>query len=214
LAIFDFCDTLFDGQSVSSFIAFLESRLPFRKRIISKIRKKLNKIPSTDSKRHKEYLLKSYRGMEQEKVEKLSREFFEKIILKKLHRQVLEKLQAHKKAGDIVVIASGGFENYLKLFQEHFEVNHLFCTTLQFKNSKFTGLIEGNECLGLEKTVRVKEFFSNFDIDWRNSFVYSDNHSDLPLFDMTGNKIVVQNSQRLDWLPDRDRFVVLRIDNG
>lgn len=214
LAIFDFCDTLFDGQSIAYFTDFLALSLPFQNRVIYEARKRLNRIPSTDSKRFKENSLKAFRGMEEEKVNQSSREFFEAAIQKKLHKQVLERLQAHKLAGDIIVLASGGFENYLKFFKEYFGADHMFCTKLQFKNSKFTGLIEGKECLGIEKSARVKNFFLEFDIDWKNSFVYSDHRSDLPLFELAGNKIVVQNRQQLDWISGKEGFKVLKINNG
>lgn len=212
LAIFDFCDTLFNGQSVSCFIDFLESRLPFYEKIACKIKKKLNTIPSSDSKRYKEYLLGSYRHVTEEEFERLSVEFFDNVVLKKLHQPVLDKLLEHKNNGDIVVVASGGFENYLKHFKGKFNVDYLFCTKLKFEKKRFTGFVDGNECLGVEKARQVKSFFRPFNIDWARSSVYSDHENDLPLFELAGRKVLVQTSRSLDWKRDLSIFEIWMVD--
>ena len=75
LAIFDFCDTIFDGQSATFFLDFLESKLTIAKKIRAKIIKKTNKIPSSDSKRYKENLMRVFYGVKKEEMDKYAAEF-------------------------------------------------------------------------------------------------------------------------------------------
>ena len=202
LAIFDFCDTVFDGQSINYFLNFLELKLPIHKKIYSKIRNRLNRISSSDSKRYKEYLLEVYKNISKSKFDIYSKEFYEMIIKTRLHNIVIDKLKEHQKQGYVIVIVSGGFENYLKYFVEEYKIDFLFCTKLEFIDDKFTSKIDGVECLGLEKVNQLRKLdLTKYDLE--NSYVYSDHHSDKPLFDLVTNKIVVKSKQNLDWIDER-----------
>ena len=202
LAIFDFCDTVFDGQSINYFLNFLNFKLPIYKKIYSKLRNRLNRISSSDSKRYKEYLLEVYKNISKSKFDIYSKEFYEMIIKTRLHNMVIDKLKEHQKQGYIIVIISGGFENYLKYFVEEYKIDFLFCTKLEFIDGKFTSKIDGVECLGLEKVNQLRKLdLTKYDLE--NSYVYSDHHSDKPLFDLVTNKIVVKSKQNLDWIDER-----------
>lgn len=202
LAIFDFCDTVFDGQSINYFLNFLNFKLPIYKKIYSKLRNRLNRISSSDSKRYKEYLLEVYKNISKSKFDIYSKEFYEMIIKTRLHNMVIDKLKEHQKQGYIIVIISGGFENYLKYFVEEYKIDFLFCTKLEFIDDKFTSKIDGVECLGLEKVNQLRKLdLTKYDLE--NSYVYSDHHSDKPLFDLVTNKIVVKSKQNLDWIDER-----------
>lgn len=201
IAIFDFCDTIFNGQSVSYFINFLNSKLPIYKKIYTAIRRKFSP-PSTNSKAYKEFLLKSFYGTDINTLNKISKEFLEKIILPNLHQKVMQKLKEHKENGDMLIIVSGGFENYLELFRQKFNIDHLVCTKLAIKEGKFIAKIDGKECLGEIKIKKLKEAVNLAEFDLQNSYVYSDSISDKPLFSLVGNKIIVKNHQNIDWADD------------
>jgi len=206
LAIFDFCDTIFNGQSISYFLDFLELKLPIHKKLYSKIRKRFNQIPSSDSKKYKEYLLKVYNEISKYEMESYSEEFFKTVIRNRLHKVVIEKLLEHKNQGHRIIIVSGGFENYLKYFVNEYQVDYLLSTKLEFENGKFTSKIDGNECLGIEKVKQLKQLdLNNYDLE--NSYVYSDHHSDKPLFDLVGNKVLVKNKQNTKWANDRYKIL-------
>ncbi len=210
LVIFDFCDTLFDGQSVNYFLDFLYSKLPFYKKILSKTRRKLNKISSSESKKYKEYLLKDFCGMSEQKFEIYAKDFFDEVIQYRLHDKVIKKLQYHKGLGHTLVVASGGFECYLKYFVKKYEMDLLFCTKLEFVNGRLTSKIMQNECLGGEKINRLKTLkLEKYDL--KNSYVYSDHRSDIPLFDLVGNKVLVKNKQDVSWIDHN--YKVLSVDD-
>ena len=195
LAIFDFCDTIFDGQSTTFFLDFLESKLTITKKILAKIIKKINKIPSSDSKRYKENLMRVFYGVKKEEMGKYAAEFYRSIVINRLHKSVIEALLWHQKSGHIIVVVSGGFEVYLRHFAKSYGIDYLISTKLEFKKV---------ELLGSE--LNLKEF------DLQNSFFYSDSRSDMPLFTLVGNKIVVKNTQNIDWIDDK--FKVLKVNGS
>lgn len=210
LAIFDFCDTIFDGQSVTFFLNFLESKLPLYKRIYAKVMKKINKIPPSNSKEYKENLMQVFYGIEEETINKYCSEFYSKVILNRLHRCVIEALLYHKKERHIIAIVSGGFDIYLKYFARDFGVDYLICTKLEFKSGIFVSKILGDECLGNGKLELLSKNLNLSDYDLLNSFCYSDSRSDLPLFSLVGNKVIVKNNQDISWA--NDSFQILEVD--
>ena len=212
LAIFDFCDTIFDGQSATFFLDFLESKLSIVKRIRATIIKKMNKIPSTDSKRYKENLMQVFYGIKKEEIDKYAVEFYRSIVANRLHKSVIEALLAHQKSGHIVVVVSGGFEVYLRHFAKSYGIDYLISTKLEFKNGVFTSKIAGDECLGDKKVELLGNELNLKEFDLQNSFFYSDSRSDIPLFLLLGNKIVVKNAQNTDWIDDE--FKVLKVDGS
>jgi len=212
LAIFDFCDTIFDGQSATFFLDFLESKLSIVKRIRATIIKKMNKIPSTDSKRYKENLMQVFYGIKKEEIDKYAVEFYRSIVANRLHKSVIEALLEHQKSGHIIVVVSGGFEVYLRHFAKSYSIDYLVSTKLEFKNGVFTSKIAGDECLGDKKVELLGNELNLKEFDLQNSFFYSDSRSDIPLFLLFGNKIVVKNAQNTDWIDDE--FKVLKVDGS
>ena len=212
LAIFDFCDTIFDGQSATFFLDFLESKLSIVKKIRSRIIKKTNKIPSSDSKRYKENLMRVFYGIKKEEMDKYAAEFYSSIVANRLHKNAIEALLAHQKSGHIIVVISGGFEVYLKYFAKSYGIDYLISTKLEFKNGAFTSKIAGDECLGDKKVELLGRELNLKEFDLKNSFCYSDSRSDMPLFSLVGNKVVVKNAQNTDWIDDG--FKVLKVDGS
>lgn len=212
LAIFDFCDTIFDGQSTTFFLDFLESKLTITKKILAKIIKKINKIPSSDSKRYKENLMRVFYGVKKEEMGKYAAEFYRSIVINRLHKSVIEALLWHQKSGHIIVVVSGGFEVYLRHFAKSYGIDYLISTKLEFKNGFFTSKIAGDECLGDKKVELLGSELNLKEFDLQNSFFYSDSRSDMPLFTLVGNKIVVKNTQNIDWIDDK--FKVLKVNGS
>lgn len=210
LAIFDFCDTIFDGQSATFFLDFLESKLPIAKKIRAKIIKKTNKIPSSDSKRYKEKLMRVFYGIKKEEMDKYAAEFYSSIVANRLHKSVIEALLGHQKSGHIIVVVSGGFEVYLRYFTKSYGIDYLISTKLKFKNGVFTSKIAGDECLGSKKVELLGNELNLSNYDLEKSFCYSDNRSDMPLFSLVGSKIVIKKAQNTDWASEG--FKILEVD--
>jgi len=199
VAIFDFDDTLFYGQSHSYFLSFIESKLPLLKFFYCKIRKRVISKGLSD-RSNKEFLLQPFKDYSREKIDNIAYAFYKDVIKKRLCKIILERYFEHKSNGDIVIIASGGFDVYLKYFEQEFYPDLLISTKLEFKNNLFTGKIQGEEVLSENKAFMVRSLLANTQVNWASSFVYSDHVSDIPLFNLVGNKNLVDIGQDKSWI--------------
>jgi len=199
LVIFDFCDTLIDGQSISLFLEFLLQKQSILKRIYLKLRNKFNPYVSSNTLKYKNYLLRPYRGLTKQQLDSLSRDFYTNILKKRFYPKIIKLLQSHINKGQGVYVVSAAFNLYLEYFKNEFKVKDIFSTELRFKENIFTGEIK-KECIGKEKLEILKENVDLKIYDLVNSYVYSDSKSDLPLYSLVGNKIVIYKDQDLSWI--------------
>lgn len=211
LIVFDFCDTLFDGQSISLFYEFLVTKQKWYKQIYIKIRNKFNRIPSKDSKKYKEFLLSSFNGSSLDYFNCMGKLFFDEVIKKRLNIEVLDRLKEHQKNQDYIVIVSGGLSCYLSVFCERFQIDYLISTELEFKEQRFTGKISKKECLGKEKVVKLKYLLNKNKLIYANTWVYSDHESDLPLFQLANKAVVVVKNPSQVWI--KKSWEIIKIDS-
>ncbi len=211
VAIFDFDDTLYKGQSHADFTKFLEPYLiPRFKVILYKIVQRFLIPKSWTDKAKKEFSLRMYKGTPFGTMKKLAEVFYTNSILTGLNANVINRLLMHAKNGDLIVIASGGYSLYLEYFTKDYPINLIVSSELQFKNDLFEASIV-EECLGQAKVDKVLAALNDYEIDWNNSCVYSDHHSDKALFDLVGNKFVIDIGENLDWVDHR--YIRLSIVN-
>ncbi len=200
IALFDFCDTLVDGQSINLFLDYLykkESNWFIKTQL--KLRKLFSSPPKDNdlSLEHKNYLFAPLKGKDKKLFENIASEFNNEVLLKLEHKSIVEKLQWHQKCGHTVVIASGGFDTYLQYYAKSYTIDYIVSTELIFNEGKFIGV--GEECLGEKKINSLKSILTWKEYDWANSYSYSDSKSDLPLLSLVGNAFVVYNKQDISW---------------
>jgi len=201
LAIFDFDDTLFSGQSHGYFISYLEEREPFYKMLLLKLRKRIILFLYGDqNKKCKELLLWPFRGLSQEQFEDICGNFYESVVKKRLNIIVVNEIINKKKEGYLIAVVSGGFDVYLRFFQNEYEIDHVISTKLSFYKCNFLAKIEGEECLGFKKVESLNYLFNSSQVDYNNSVVYTDHISDLPLLNLVGRKIVVYDKEQPLWI--------------
>ena len=211
LAIFDFDDTLYNGQSLSDFLAFMENKLPLPKWLYAKIRKRFEGTSKHDNKLHKEFLLEGLTSFSETQFIEAGKEFYNKVISKGIFKQVLAEIYRLRDEGVLIVIASGGFDIYVNHFMKEHKIQYGVMSKLWFKNGIFTGKILGNECLGNEKAIQVKQLFQNAAVDWSQSYVFSDHKSDIPLFNMVGHKtVVIHESESPSWVTSNMQLMFIK----
>jgi len=199
LALFDFCDTLIDGQSINYFLNFLyQNESNWLKKFNLKVRKLLPIVSESDSLKFKNYLFAPFHGISKKRMELISREFTEQVLLAKEHLQVMQRLQWHQHKGHTIVLLSGGFETYLKYYASIYSIEYVIGTTFLYDNQdQFQGI--GQECIGNVKVDKLRECINLDEYDLKNSYAYSDAESDLPMLRLVGNSFVVKNMQNIRW---------------
>lgn len=208
LAVFDFCDTLVNGQTVSLFIQYLYNKEPFIKKLQLKLRVLVNPYKIEDTINYKNYLLKPFSELSRIELEKLGEQFYKSVISKRFNKKILNILKEHKRMKHQIVIVSGGFDIYLKYFAKEYNAI-LISSTLDFKSDKFTGKLE-KECLYKNKVLLFKKRIKTTKKMLKASYAYGDSISDKELLSLFGNVYVIKANQKLDWI--KPNWKILEID--
>jgi HAD superfamily hydrolase (TIGR01490 family) len=215
IALFDFCDTLIDGQSINLFLDYLyKNENNWLVKVHLKARKFFSSPPKDDdlSLIHKNYLFAPLKGKEKQLMEQIAFKFNHAVLLKHEHKKIIEKLQWHQKIGHTVVIASGGFDIYLQYYAQTYNIDKIVSTELLFHEGRFAGINE--ECLGLKKIKYLKNILVWDDYDWEHSYAYTDSKSDIPLLSIVGNGFIIYNKQDISWIKEEWQVIDVSKKDG
>ncbi len=155
-----------------------------------------------DEKKTKEQFLSFLKGLSAEVVDELSKIFYEKCIMGKLlYSDAINEIEKRAKSGYKVVLISASPEFYLKNFNKWDSIYCVLGTRYEIENGIYTGRIVGNNNKGMEKVYRFYEFLykngiNNYDLE--NSCMYSDSLNDLPLFNLVGNRYLINSKKKIE----------------
>ena len=203
IAIFDFCDTLVSGQTVSMFLKFLNKKEKnLFKKIYIRIKNRFSILKKDNSLRYKNYLLGSFKGEGLEYMNEVAEEFVSDVLLKSENKKIIESLKWHQKNGHDVVIVSNAFDIYLNKYARIYDVKCAVSTKLKFNSQKrFCGMIDGEECSGINKIKFIKEVIDLDGYNMQESFAYSDSVQDKPILSLVGNVFIIRKDKnRPEWI--------------
>ena len=101
----------------------------------------------------------TFRGLTMDTVEVDAALFAREIYERRLRDEVVESLRGHLDAGDTVVLVSASFEVYLRPLAELLGVHDVLAVRLEVDdNGILTGRLDGPNCRGAEKVVRLHEW--------------------------------------------------------
>lgn len=216
LVIFDFCDTLTNFQSADAFCRYtLHKKKNFTILFFDKIFFKF-KIYSLFSKLsvldgfQKKLLLRGLKGLSESDIDTYAQSFHTDIVEKGLNPSIVSLMNKHIASGDYVVINSGGFMPYLKIFARQYSCKKVYATEFEYNNQYFTGRIRGKDCLNVEKVKRMKDdgLFENI---FKEVIVYSDSITDIPLFDIATKRYVnIYSSDVPNWCAD-EKYEIIKL---
>ena len=120
-------------------------------------------------------------------------------LLPALRKKVLERLKRHQNRGFLTVLTSGNFQELLKIFAESLNIDFVIGTELEIVKDRFSGKIIPPLCFSKGKKEKVKKFLSGkgLNINFNESFAYSDSFFDLPLLELVGNPVAVEPDKKL-----------------
>lgn len=218
LVIFDFCDTLINFQTADRFvdfiienekysknkwIAYLESIL--RKTKLLALFNKCNK----DFNLSKRLKLAQLKGISKEKVDRYALKYYESIVIKNPIAEVYDKFKFHQSNNDIIVILSGGYLPYVKIFSEKHNIEYYFATEFEYKNGLVTGNFSGKDCMNVQKIAVLEKCIKDNAIDFDYSISYSDSSTDLPLLKWTNEGYVISKKETQNWSKENSLFEII-----
>lgn len=154
-----------------------------------------------DEKKVKESFLKFIDGIDEKELTLLIKSFYKDVLEKILYKDAIEMMKDLKQKGYKIYLISASPEFYLSEFYAIKEVDMIIGTKFALKDGKFIRRMQGENCKGEEKVRRLKEVLKrdNIDVDYKNSYMFSDSLSDKPLLDLVGNAYLINYKKKINF---------------
>ncbi len=188
-AFFDYCDTLYQGQSLQNFIDFLHQKIKPRN-FTGRLEKGLLRLP-LHSTLYKNLAFRSLSGLHQDSLLELGNEFYLEKLVPKHYEYMFHLMEYYAEYNFNVTVISGGCIEYLNNLRMYPFISNVIATSLAYDSNKRLVSFSKNECLGVNKIHFINNYFRKSDINWSKSIFYSDSVSDLPLLQKVGKGFVV-----------------------
>jgi HAD superfamily hydrolase (TIGR01490 family) len=200
LAIFDVDYTITKRETLFEFFMFLISKKP---KLILHIPKSFGasllyaaKLMSAgDAKR---YFMSFIRNIHEDELKKLVKEFYSKRLSNIFYVDAINTMKKLKSEGYKIYLISASAEFYLEELYNIKEVDKVIGTRFKFTNGYYSEEIIGENNKGEEKVRRLMEFLEKekIEVDFKNSYMYSDSLSDLPLLKLVGHPYLINSTKK------------------
>lgn len=153
----------------------------------------------------KERFLKFLKGKEEEEIKAIVKSFYREHLINLLYEDGLKAIKEYKARGYKIYLISASPEFYVNEFYNIEGVDKVIGTKFKMEDGIFTPIVIGKNCKGEEKVKRLMEEIKkeNIDVDFKNSCMFSDSLSDLPLLELVGNGYLINYNKK-------SKFTILR----
>lgn len=117
-----------------------------------------------------------FRGMEEEKFDKLCKGFEATRLNRILRPKAIEKIRWHRQQGHELYIVSASFRKYLQYFADRYGMKVL-ATELEVVDGRLTGWFGSRNCWGPEKIERINRAIPDLDT-YDDIYGYGDSKGD------------------------------------
>lgn len=121
--------------------------------------------------------------------------FYENNVVISYYDNVVEEMRKRKDEGCFVIICTASVEDYMKY--------HQLPADCMLGTLTKNGKVIGKNCKDEEKIYRIQECLKEHDIqiDYDNSYGYSDSNSDIPMLSLVKNKkrVLLKTGQIIDF---------------
>jgi HAD superfamily hydrolase (TIGR01490 family) len=200
LAIFDVDFTLTKRETLLEFYRFMIKKDPKHVLHLPKIftYSALYVLKFIPLKKAKEAFISFVDGIEEEAMKNHVKEFYEKRLSKILYKDAIDMIRKLKSEGYKIYLISASAEFYLNELYNIKEVDKVIGTRFICQGGLHKGVMQGENCKGEEKVNRLLEELKkeNIEVDFNNSYMFSDSLADLPLFKLVGKPYLINYKKR------------------
>lgn len=100
------------------------------------------------------------------------------IVSSRMRADTAARMRLHQERGDVVVIVSASFGEYMHVVGDLLEVDAVLCTELVKVDGVLTGELDGANCRGAEKVRRLHEWLSTSGLEPTVDVAYGDSSGD------------------------------------
>lgn len=153
-----------------------------------------------DEKEVKEKFLKFIDGINEKDLEILVKKFYNDKLKTILYEDAVKMMKKLKGEGYDIYLISASPEFYINEFYDIKEVDKIIGTRFSFNEGIFTRKMEGQNCKGKEKVKRLMEVIEKeqIEVDFKESYMFSDSLSDKPLLDLVGKPYLINYKKNHD----------------
>lgn len=146
-----------------------------------------------DEKQVKEQFLKFIDGIDEKELAKLVKRFYDDKLQTILYEDALKMMKNLKNQGYDIYLISASPEFYINEFYAIKEVDKIIGTKFNFRDGLFIREMVGENCKGEEKVKRLKAVLEEekIEVDFNESYMFSDSLSDKPLLDLVGKPYLI-----------------------
>jgi len=133
-------------------------------------------------------------------MEGMAEDFALKEVEKGLRPGAMKALEAHRAAGDTIIIASAAVDIIVGPIAKRLGITHWVATDMKWDHDKLAPEFSSPNCYGPEKLARVKQLFAkNPELKHDHTFItmYSDSYSDLDILRFSDKGVVVNADYQL-----------------
>lgn len=198
-AFFDFDGTLIDGYSVAEFykhrlfkgeIGVKEASLLLRMRV-----RGLDSDADFTEFATEGFL--AWAGKAEADMVALGEQLFVKRIAGSLFPQAWQLVDAHRRMGHTVVIASSATRYQVQPMAHALGIDHLLCTELEVRDGLLTGRMAGTPPYGEGKAEAVRRFAKRHRSNLARSYAYANGNEDVAFLKVVGQPRVVNPHEQL-----------------
>ncbi|MBZ7948771.1 HAD-IB family hydrolase [Campylobacter molothri] len=193
-ALFDFCETITNFQTLEKFLPLVGQKNPFYTYENNLARREKYNLAGLTYPRYEALI-----DCPVDIVKKTAKEFLYSHIIKNINKNVINRLFWHQDQGHTIVIISGGFEIYIREFAKIYNIDNIVAIDLEIDNNHFTGNIDGVHTMQERKLYKLANIFNIKEYDLKKSYAYSDCVSDIPLLSFVGNPFVIECNKDIRW---------------
>ncbi|GAA0125387.1 MULTISPECIES: HAD-IB family hydrolase [Clostridium] len=204
LAIFDIDYTITKRETLLELYMFMIKKNPkfityAPRNIISTL---LFALRLKDAGKSKETFIRFIDGIKEDEMQEIVKDFYEKRLCNILYQDAIDMMKKLKKEGCKIYLISASAEFYINEFYKIKEVDKVIGTKFKVENSIHRPIIDGVNCKGEEKVKRLMEEIEKegIEVDFKNSYMFSDSLSDLPLLNLVGNGYLINYKRKHDKL--------------
>ena len=129
--------------------------------------------------------------------EDLIADFFEQELKPRIFKQARAIIQKHQQQELNIVLLSGSMEFLAKLFAKELDIKYYRANRIEQINGIFTGRVEEPFVWGQSKIDAAKKLALDNNWSLKDSYVYTDHFSDIPLLEIVGHPNVVNPKREL-----------------
>ncbi|MCR4945302.1 MAG: HAD-IB family hydrolase, partial [Clostridium sp.] len=126
--------------------------------------------------------------------------FYKNRLKNIIYKDSLNMMKKLKSEGYQIYLISASPEFYLNELYDIKEVDKIIGTRFDMESGVFSRKMTGLNCKGEEKVKRLKEVLKeeNIDVDFKDSYMFSDSLSDKPLLDLVGHPYLINYKKKHD----------------